>query len=114
MTIATGKIPTKKVEVTYMRDKVTKALAEPPSLESITLLQQDLSQLFKSLPKMCDHGVPFTKQDVGTDREEMDKWRADIMLSYTSIKKAREEKEDTEKAQVEAYQKATKARSSLR
>ena len=52
---------------------------------------------------MSDHGVPFTREDVGTDRVEMDQWRADIMLSYTSIKMAREEKEDTEKAQVEAY-----------
>ena len=104
LTIAAGKIPTKKVEVTNMRDKVTKALAEPPTLEAITLLQQDLSQLFKSILEMSDPGVPFTKHDVGTDREEMDKWRADIMLSHT----AREEKEDTEKAQVESYQKATK------
>ena len=32
------------------------------------------------------------------------------MLSYTTIKKAREEREKTEEAQQEAYQKATKTR----
>ena len=35
VTIATSKIPTKKVEVINMPEKVTKALAEPPSLEAI-------------------------------------------------------------------------------
>ena len=32
VTIATAKIPTKKVEVSSMRDKVSKAFAEPPAL----------------------------------------------------------------------------------
>jgi len=110
VTIAAGKIPQKKLEVSAMRDKVQEALSHPPTLESITLLQQDLSSLFKSLSEMADYGVPFTKDDVGTDRLEMDQWRNDIMLSFTSIKKAREEKEEIEKAQTEAYQKATKTR----
>ena len=72
VTIMTGKIPTKKLEVLSMRDKVAEALANPPSLEQITLIQQDLSTLFKSLLDMADHGISFTRDDVGADRSEVD------------------------------------------
>lgn len=109
-TIMTGKIPSKKSEVLSMRSKVAEALRSPLSLEQITLLQQDLSNLFKSLLEMQDFGIPFRETEVGADRSEVDQWRTDIMLSYTAIKKAREELEKTDEAQSEAYQKSLKTR----
>ena len=73
ITSAMAKIPAKKLEVNSLKIKVDKALAGPAmvTLESISLLQSDLSDLFKSLVDISDHGVLFNKGTLGATRDEL-------------------------------------------
>ena len=112
ITSAMAKIPAKKLEVNNMKIKVDKALARPAmvTLESISLLQSDLSDLFKSLVDISDHGVLFNKDTLGATRDKLSEWREAILKKYTAMKKARQEEDDITKALAETYQRGTKVR----
>ena len=59
-----------------MRVKVNRALNEDTTtFKSVSLLQSDLSELYKSLVEMSDLGVLFNKATLGVDRDELSNWR---------------------------------------
>ena len=75
-----------------MRIKVDKALSgDSITFESVSLLQSDLTELFKSLTNMSDLGVLFNKDTLGVDRDELSEWRESILKKYTEMKKTRQE-----------------------
>jgi hypothetical protein len=111
ITSVMSKIPSKQFEVASMRTKVTKALTEDTIMfESVSLLQSDLTELFKSSVDMSDLGVLFNKATLGVDRDELSTWREDIMKQYTKMKKTRQEEDDISKALADTYQQWTKIR----
>ena len=111
LTSAIGKISSKKLEVASMKAKVDKALTgDGITFESISLLQSDLTELFKSLVDMSDHGVLFNEDTLGVTRDELSDWRETILKQYTKMKKARQEEDDISKALADTYQRGTKVR----
>ena len=111
ITSAMSKIPTKLQEVTGMRVKVNKALTEDTTtFESVSLLQSDLSELYKSLVEMSDLGVLFNKATLGVDRDELSNWREEVMKQFTKMKKTKQEEEDVSKALADTYQRNSKIR----
>jgi hypothetical protein len=111
ITSAMSKIPSKLSEVASMRAKVTATLTgDNVTFESVSLLQADLTELFKSLTEMADLGVLFNKDTLGVDRDELSEWRLEVLKKYTEMKKTRQEKDDIEKALADTYQRGTKIR----
>jgi hypothetical protein len=105
------KIPTKLQEVAGMRVKVNRALTEDTTtFESVSLLQSDLSELYKSLVEMSDLGVLFNKATLGVDRDELSNWREESIKKFTKLKKSKHLEEDVSKALADTYQQNSKIR----
>jgi hypothetical protein len=91
ITSAMGKIPTKLQEVAGMRVKVNRALTEDSTtFESVSLIQSDLSELYKSLVEMSDLGILLNKATLGVDRDDLSNWREEIRKKFTKLKESKQ------------------------
>ena len=109
---ALSKVPGKKLEVTNLKTKITQALSADCgwSLEVLTLLQLDVSDLLRSIRCMADDGVSFNVPTIGATRDDFTSWREALLKKIKVMSKTQSDKESKEKALAEVYNKSLKTR----
>jgi hypothetical protein len=102
---ALTKVTSKKLEVINLKTKITQALSDDCvwSLEVLTLLQSDVSDLLRSIRSMADDGVLFNTATIGATRDDFTSWREKLLRKLKLMSKTQADKDSKEKALAEVY-----------